>query len=94
MKPVPFNQYYRKFMNTKEYELMIECEYNPKRICCGFYIKEMLDSGITFKELRNLIPNNFVWLLKSIFNRRLKPHLGIDWNIIKNELKLLPKQKI
>ena len=82
-----FNKFMKQLRTRPEYDELIESknQYNFKmtsrEFCSMLWIHEMIDSKITAKDIRKMIPQEYLWILQDILRQRLKPtRLFIDWS--------------
>ena len=82
-----FNQFMKQLRSRPEYDELMESkeQYNFKmtsrEFCSMLWIHDMIDCKIKAKDIRKMIPQEYLWILQDILRQRLKPtKLFVDWS--------------
>jgi len=81
-----FNRFLKQLRATPEYDLLMESKENyafkmtSREFCSMLWIHDMFEQKIKVKDMRKLVPQEYLWILQDILKQRLKPdRVFVDW---------------
>jgi len=81
-----FNKFMKHLRSRPEYDELMESKENyafkmtSKEFCSMLWIHDLLEQDFKAKDIRKLIPQEYLWILQDILRQRLKPtQVYVDW---------------
>lgn len=82
-----FNRFLKELRATPEYDMLMEAKeqyafkMTSREYCSMLWIHDMFEHKVKVKEMRKLVPQEYLWILQDILKQRLKPdRVFVDWN--------------
>ena len=89
-----FNRFLKELRATPEYDMLMESKeqhafkMTSREFCSMLWIHEMFEKKVKVKEMRKLVPQEYLWILQDILKQRLKPdRVFVDWSPVAYHLR-------
>jgi hypothetical protein len=84
MKHLRTRPEYDELMESKE---QYAFKMTSKEFCSMLWIHDLMEQDFKAKDIRKLIPQEYLWILQDILRQRLKPtQVFVDWGKVAKSL--------
>lgn len=86
VRDMAFKKFLKELRSRPEYDELMESKEHyafkmtSKEFCSMLWIHDLLEQDFKAKDIRKLIPQEYLWILQDILRQRLKPtQVFVDW---------------